>query len=77
MARTVFKNGRVFDGTEILPEGTTVVVEGERIASVSTAPVETAPEDIVHDLAGRTLMPGLVQCHFHTGFGPDAGNPAP
>jgi len=39
MARTVFKNGRVFDGTAILPEGTTVVVEGNRIESVSTAPV--------------------------------------
>jgi len=77
MARTVFKNGRVFDGTAILPEGTTVVVEGNRIESVSTAPVETAPDDIVHDLGGRMLMPGLVQCHFHTGFGPDAGNPTP
>lgn len=77
MGRTVFVNGRVFDGTEVLASGTNVVVEGNRITQVSAAPVETGAEDVVHDLAGKTLMPGMVQCHFHTGFGPDAGNPSP
>ncbi len=77
MARSIFVNGRVFDGTEVLASGTSVVVEGKRITGVTQAPVETGPEDVVHDLAGKTLMPGLVQCHFHTGFGPDAGNPSP
>ena len=74
MGRTVFVNGRVFDGTEVLADGTNVVVEGNRITQVSTAPVETGDDDVVRDLGGRTLMPGMVQCHFHTGFGPDAGN---
>lgn len=77
MGRTVFVNGRVFDGTEVLPGGTNVVVERNRITQVGPAPVETGPEDVVRDLGGRTLMPGMVQCHFHTGFGPDAGNPSP
>jgi imidazolonepropionase-like amidohydrolase len=77
MGRTVFVGGRVFDGTEVLKKGATVVVEGNRITSVGQAPVETGPEDVVHDLAGKTLMPGMVQCHFHTGFGADAGNPSP
>ena len=77
MGRTVFVNARVFDGTEVLAAGTTVVVEGQRITQVTAAPVATGPEDDVRDLAGRTLMPGFVQCHFHTGFGPDAGNPSP
>lgn len=77
MGRIVFEQGRVFDGSSVLPEGTTVVVEGDRITRVTQGPVETGPEDVVHDLAGRTLMPGMVQCHFHTGFGPDAGNPSP
>jgi imidazolonepropionase-like amidohydrolase len=77
MGRTVFVNGNVFDGSEVLASGTTVVVEGNRIKSVGQAPVEAGPEDFVYDLAGKMLMPGMVQCHFHTGFGADAGNPSP
>ncbi len=77
MGRSVLVNGRVFDGTKVLADGTTVVVEGSRITSVTAAPVETGPEDVIHDLVGKTLMPGMVQCHFHTGFGTDAGNPSP
>lgn len=77
MGRTVFENGRIFDGTEVLDPGTRVVVDGNRITQVGSAPVETGDDDVVHDLAGKTLMPGMVQCHFHTGFGPDAGNPSP
>jgi imidazolonepropionase-like amidohydrolase len=77
MSRIVFSGGRVFDGSEILPEGTAVVVEQERISHVAGGTVETGPDDRVVDLAGRTLMPGMVQCHFHTGFGPDAGNASP
>ena len=77
MGRSVFSKGRVFDGTKVLDSGTSVVVEGNRITQVTSAPVEAGPDDVVHDLAGKTLMPGMVQCHFHTGFGPDAGNPSP
>jgi imidazolonepropionase-like amidohydrolase len=77
MARIVLRGGRVFDGQEVLADGTTVVLDGDRISRVGQADLETAPEDTVIDLAGKTLMPGMVQCHFHTGFGPDAGNASP
>jgi len=77
MTRIVFKGARVFDGREVLSAGTTVVVEGNRITYVGSG---ESPEDTsgrVIELAGKTLMPGMVMCHFHTGFGPDAGNAAP
>jgi len=77
MARIVFKGGRVFDGQDVLPDGVNVVLDGNRITQVSSAEVSASAEDTVFDLAGKTLMPGMVQCHFHTGFGPDAGNAAP
>jgi imidazolonepropionase-like amidohydrolase len=77
MARTIFKGARVFDGREVLAADTTVAVEGNRITHVGQAPLAEEASDTVYDLAGNTLMPGMVQCHFHTGFGPDAGNASP
>jgi imidazolonepropionase-like amidohydrolase len=77
MARTIFKGARVFDGREVLAADTTVAVEGNRITHVGQAPLAEEASDTVYDLAGKTLMPGMVQCHFHTGFGPDAGNASP
>jgi imidazolonepropionase-like amidohydrolase len=77
MSRTVFVNARVFDGKNLLPAGTTVVVEGNRIRHADNGRFKEKPGDRVYDLTEKTLMPGMFQCHFHTGFGPDAGNPSP
>jgi len=59
-----FTNARVFDGRQALPGLKTVVLEGDRILSVSDA---AAQGDVI-DLTGMTLMPGLISCHFHTDF---------
>lgn len=77
MARIVFRGGRIFDGQDVLPAGATVVVDGDRITQVGSADVSAQDDDTVVELEGKTLMPGMVQCHFHTGFGPDAGNASP
>ncbi len=77
MARIVFRGGRIFDGQDVLPAAATVVVDGDRITQVGSADVSAEDDDTVVELEGKTLMPGMVQCHFHTGFGPDAGNASP
>lgn len=77
MSRTIFRNARVFDGKDFLPAGTLVAVEGNRIVHAESGRFKEKAGDKVYDLTGKTLMPGLFQCHFHTGFGPDAGNPSP
>ncbi len=57
----------VVDGTGAAPvPGQALVVEGRRIAwmgPVGSAPA-TAPENVVHG-GGRTVLPGLVNCHVH------------
>ena len=77
MSRTIFTNASVFDGENAPTTGASVVVEGRHIAAVESGSISGGADDRVIDLAGRTLMPGMIQCHFHTGFGPDAGNVGP
>jgi imidazolonepropionase-like amidohydrolase len=67
--RCVFSGCNLVDGQHPARPGMTVVVEGDRIAEVSEAPVAPRPGDRTIALDGRTLMPGMVQAHFHSHFG--------
>lgn len=68
MTRLVFRNANLLDGEHPARPGTTVVVEGERIAQVGPAPVAPLAGDRSIDLAGRTLMPGMVLSHYHSTY---------
>jgi len=65
MAVTILRNASVLDPEAAsLTPGLSVVVEGGRIADVG--PGLTGPEDaVVLDVAGRTVMPGLIDAHTH------------
>jgi imidazolonepropionase-like amidohydrolase len=65
MAVTILRNASVLDPEAgSLTPGQSVVVEGGRIADVG--PGLTGPEDaVVLDVAGRTVMPGLIDAHTH------------
>ena len=65
MQRTLIRNARLFDSerARFVP-GTTVVIEGERIAEVTQEPRD-APGARVIDAAGRALLPGLIDAHVH------------
>ena len=62
----VFEGCRVFDGVSAEPrENATVVVEDGRIKEVAEGAVR-APADAERvACGGRTLMPGLIDAHFH------------
>lgn len=61
----LFANCNLIDGVSDAPrEGMHVLVEGNTIREVSDAPI-TAKDARVLDLAGRTLMPGLIDAHVH------------
>ncbi len=67
-AATLFVNARVFDGTDVeCPEGMQVLVEGGLIREISDRPIEAGGASVI-DAAGRTLMPGLIDAHFHAYF---------
>ena len=55
MTRTVFKGGRVFDGTGAAPAAGDVAVEDGRIVGVGSG----LDGDDAVDLEGRTILPGL------------------
>jgi imidazolonepropionase-like amidohydrolase len=61
-----FTNVRLFDGkSETTRTGLRVIVEGQKIKAVEpdTAPPPTGVRVI--DGGGRTLMPGLIDAHYH------------
>jgi len=65
MAMTIFANGAVLDGTRgERREDHHVLVENASIKEVSDKPITAAVAQTI-DLAGRTLMPGLIDAHVH------------
>jgi imidazolonepropionase-like amidohydrolase len=66
-AATLFANVRIFDGkTPTLSPPTNVLVRGNVIERVSAAPVAADASVTVIAGGGRTLMPGLIDAHWHT-----------
>jgi imidazolonepropionase-like amidohydrolase len=71
----LFTNVNIFDGkNEERIENANVHVQGNLITKISTDEID-APDALLIDGAGRTLMPGLHDMHTHVGiFRPVAGD---
>jgi len=61
-------NANVFDGqNEKLAEGMSVLVEGNKITKIASS-IEAPNGATVIDAKGKTLMPGLIDAHFHISY---------
>src|SRR5215813_3252706 len=67
-AVTLFQNVRIFDGKSTTLSGPrNILVRGNKIERISTDPIPTAGSATTMriDGGGRTLMPGLIDAHWH------------
>jgi imidazolonepropionase-like amidohydrolase len=65
---TLFENVRVFDGKgSTLSAPTNVLIRGNKIERISAEPivVDRRADTQIIDGGGRTLMPGLIDAHWH------------
>ena len=69
MGRTILTHASLLDGDTPAQADRTITIDGDRIVAVSTdVPADVTPEDRVVDVEGRTVMPGMVTCHFHSTY---------
>ena len=62
----LFQNVRIFDGkTASLSAPSNVLIKGNIIERISTAPIAAEPGVTAIAGNGRTLMPGLIDAHWH------------
>ncbi|HBN49201.1 imidazolonepropionase-like amidohydrolase [Thalassospira sp. MBR-102] len=64
MTLKLIKNARIVDGSIAEPtEPLNILIENDRICEVSAD--ATSPDAEVMDVRGKTVMPGLIDCHVH------------
>ena len=61
----LFKNVRVFDGVDATLLKANVLVEGDRIAKISSRPIDTAEGTRIIEGNNRILSPGFIDLHAH------------
>ena len=61
----LLQNATLTEAHGVPRPGHHVLIEDDRIAAISDSPIAAPPDATVIDLAGRHLLPGLVDAHVH------------
>lgn len=68
MSTFLIRHGHVLDPVQgVLLENHEVLIEDGVVREVSAQPIQSASAQVI-DAAGRTVMPGLIDCHVHVVF---------
>ena len=73
MAKVIFTNATLIDIDQGARPDATITIVDDRIDSVSFGAAAAAEGAQVYDLAGRSVMPGLVSAHYHASYGMSSG----
>jgi imidazolonepropionase-like amidohydrolase len=72
-APTLLRNLRIWDGTRVLPADS-LRLQGRRIDAIGDG-LRPNRFDRVHDCAGATAIPGLIDAHVHLELDPEQSQP--
>ena len=73
--KTLLSNARIIDGLGTEPFDGSVLIDDDKIAFVgASAEIDQAADVHVLDVAGKTVMPGLVDAHCHVTLGEPRSN---
>ena len=64
MSSIILHNGRLIDGTGKIWDRVDIHIEGTHIRNVSPECLQDTQAEFV-DLSGKTVIPGLMNCHTH------------
>src|SRR4051812_25879766 len=73
MAKVIFTNATLIDIDQGARPDATITIVDDRIDSVSFGAAAAAEGAQVYDLAGRSVMPGMVSAHYHASYGMSSG----
>lgn len=73
----VLTNARLIDGTgrEVM-ENASIIIKGSRFDRIVKGEINLSDYENVINLEGRTVLPGLIDTHYHMNY-PDFGNEPP
>ncbi|MCJ8325339.1 MAG: amidohydrolase family protein [Rhizobiales bacterium] len=61
----LLRNGKIFDGKNMLDGVHSVLIENGKISQIGNDDIFIGFMGQSHDVSGKTILPGLVDCHVH------------
>ncbi|MBL4893118.1 MAG: amidohydrolase family protein, partial [Rhizobiaceae bacterium] len=61
----LLRNGKIFDGKQMLDGTHSVLIEGDKISQIGNDDAFSGFAGRELDMSDKTILPGLIDCHVH------------